>query len=159
MRYGQGEGCAVVPKRRISGRHCGKRTEATEGLPLRRVGLEVNDEFRRLIGTGAVEGLGDARYMVIRSISQMGTVLGPAQRGDSNSSGENRSTVTADLTRLDKSGRTIVKAIERQEKSAALPKLCGDSVVSYLSAKGAKSRSIRCDRRCKLATAASPFAA
>jgi peptidyl-prolyl cis-trans isomerase D len=98
------------------------------------VGLEVKTTtpFNR---TGAVEGLGDARYLGDAFDKPVGTVIGPLNVGTQTVLVKIVDRETADLSKMGQERETIVMQLKRK-KSQERADLLRDSVVSFLSQKG-----------------------
>jgi peptidyl-prolyl cis-trans isomerase D len=98
------------------------------------VGLEakLSTPFNR---TGAVEGLGDARYMGDAFDKPVGTVIGPLNVGTQTVLVKIVEKVKPDLSNMGKERDTIVLQLKKK-KSNERADLLRDSVVAYLTQKG-----------------------
>jgi peptidyl-prolyl cis-trans isomerase D len=98
------------------------------------VGLEakISTPFNR---TGAVEGLGDARYMGDAFDKPVGTVIGPLNVGTQTVLVKIVEKVKPDLSQMGKERDTIVMQLKKK-KSNERADLLRDSVVAYLTQKG-----------------------
>jgi peptidyl-prolyl cis-trans isomerase D len=134
MRYGQEKGVQLAAEKANKAADIAKANGGDMKAAAKAVGLEVktSSPFNR---TGAVEGLGDARYMGDSFDKPVGTVIGPLNVGTQTVLVKIVDRSTADLSKIGQERETIVKQL-KDKKSREHFELVRDSVVSYLSQKG-----------------------
>ena len=133
-RYGQEKGVQLAAEKANKAADIAKANGGDMKGAAKAVGLEVktSSPFNR---TGAVEGLGDARYMGDSFDKPVGTVIGPLNVGTQTVLVKIVDRSTADLSKIGQERETIVKQL-KDKKSREHFELVRDSVVSYLSQKG-----------------------
>jgi|CZKS01.1.fsa_nt_gi peptidyl-prolyl cis-trans isomerase D len=133
-RYDQEKGVQLATEKSNKAADIAKANGGDMKAAAKAVGLEVKTStpFNR---TGAVEGLGDARYMGDSFDKPVGTVIGPLNVGTQTVLVKIIDRSTADLSKIGQERETIVKQL-KDKKSREHFELVRDSVVSYLSQKG-----------------------
>jgi peptidyl-prolyl cis-trans isomerase D len=134
MRYSQERGVALATEKANKAGEIAKANGGDLKAAAKAVGLEVKttEPFNR---TGAVEGLGDARYLGDSFDKPVGTVIGPLNVGTQTVLVKIVERSTADLSKMGQERETIVMQLKRK-KSNERAELLRDSVVNYLSQKG-----------------------
>ncbi|HEV8037295.1 MAG TPA: peptidylprolyl isomerase [Bryobacteraceae bacterium] len=133
-RYSQERGVALATEKANKAAEIAKANGGDLKAAAKAVGLEVKSStpFNR---TGAVEGLGDARYLGDSFDKPVGTVIGPLNVGTQTVLVKIVERSTADLSKMGQERETIVKQL-KEKKSRERFELVRDSVVDYLSQKG-----------------------
>jgi peptidyl-prolyl cis-trans isomerase D len=133
-RYDQEKGVQLAAEKSKKAGEIAKENGGDLKAAAKAVGLEVKTStpFNR---TGAVEGLGDARYLGESFDKPIGTVIGPLNVGTQTVLVKIVDKSVADLSKMGQERETIVLQLKRK-KSNERAELLRDSVVSYLSQKG-----------------------
>ena len=133
-RYSQERGVALATEKANKAAEIEKANGGDLQAAAKAVGLEVKTStpFNR---TGAVEGLGDARYLGDSFDKPVGTVIGPLNVGTQTVLVKIVERSTADLSKMGQERDTIVKQL-KDKKSRERFELVRDSVIEYLSQKG-----------------------
>ena len=134
MRYDQEKSVQLATEKANKAAEVAKANGGDLKAAAKAVGLEVKTTtpFNR---SGAVEGLGDARYLGDAFDKPVGTVIGPLNVGTQTVLVKIVDRVTADLSKMGAERETIVTQLKRK-KSTERADLLRDSVVSFLSQKG-----------------------
>jgi peptidyl-prolyl cis-trans isomerase D len=133
-RYDQEKGVIVAGEKSKKAAEIAKANGGDLQAAAKAVGLEakISTPFNR---SGAVEGLGDARYLGDSFDKPIGTVIGPINAGTQTVLVKIVDRVTPDLTKMGAERDTIVMQLKKK-KSFERTELLRDSVVNYLSQKG-----------------------
>jgi peptidyl-prolyl cis-trans isomerase D len=134
LRFEQEKGVQLAAEKSAKAAEIAKSNGGDLKAAAKAVGLEMKTStpFNR---TGAIEGLGDARYMGDSFDKPVGTVLGPINAGTQTVVVKIVDRVTADLSKMGAERDTIVMQLKRK-KSAERAEMLRDSVLNYLSQKG-----------------------
>jgi peptidyl-prolyl cis-trans isomerase D len=134
LRFQQEKGVQLAAEKSAKAAEVAKANGGDLKAAAKAVGLEVKTSvpFNR---TGAVEGLGDARYLGDSFDKPVGTVIGPINVGTQTVLVKIVDRVTADVTKMGAERETIVMQLKRK-KSNERAEMLRDSVLSYLSQKG-----------------------
>ena len=133
-RFDQEKGVALAAERSKKAAEIAKANGGDLKAAAKAVGLEVKTStpFNR---SGAVEGLGDARYLGDSFDKPVGTVIGPLNVGTQTVLVKIVERVTPDMSKMGSERDAIVMQLKRK-KSNERAELLRDSVVNYLSQKG-----------------------
>ena len=133
-RYDQEKGVQLAAEKSKKAGEIVKENGGDLKAAAKAVGLEAktSPSFNR---SGAVEGLGDARYLGDSFDKPVGTVIGPLNVGTQTVLVKIVDRSVADLSKMGQERETIVKQL-KDKKSREHFELLRDSVVSYLSQKG-----------------------
>jgi len=134
VRYDQEKGVLVAAEKSKKAAEIARANGGDLKAAAKAVGLEakLSTPFNR---TGAVEGLGDARYLGDSFDKPVGTVIGPINAGTQTVLVKIVERATPDMTKMGQERETIVMQLKRK-KSNERAELLRDSVVNYLSQKG-----------------------
>jgi peptidyl-prolyl cis-trans isomerase D len=133
-RYGQEKGVALAAEKSKKAAEIAKANGGDLNAAAKAVGLEakISTPFNR---SGAVEGLGDARYLGDSFDKPVGTVVGPLNVGTQTVLVKIVDRVTPDMSKMGAERDTIVMQLKKK-KSNDRAVLLTESVVEYLSQKG-----------------------
>jgi peptidyl-prolyl cis-trans isomerase D len=133
-RFEQEKGVQLAAERSAKAAEIAKSNGGDLKAAAKAVGLEVKTStpFNR---TGAVEGLGDARYLGDAFDKPVGTVVGPLNVGTQTVLVKLVDKVSPDLSKMGQERDTIVMQLKKK-KSNERADLLRDSVVNYLTQKG-----------------------
>ncbi|HLK22957.1 MAG TPA: peptidylprolyl isomerase [Bryobacteraceae bacterium] len=133
-RFDQEKGVALAAEKSKKAADLVKANGGDLAAAAKAVGLEakISTPFNR---SGAVEGLGDARYLGDSFDKPIGTVIGPLNVGTQTVIVKIVDRTTPDMSKMGAERDTIVMQLKRK-KSNERAELLRDSVVNYLSQKG-----------------------
>jgi peptidyl-prolyl cis-trans isomerase D len=133
-RYGQEKGVALAAEKSKKAAEIVKANGGDLNAAAKALGLEakISTPFNR---SGAVEGLGDARYLGDSFDKPVGTVIGPLNVGTQTVLVKIVDRATPDMSKMGQERDAIVMQLKRK-KSNERAELLRDSVVNYLSQKG-----------------------
>ena len=133
-RYNQEKGVALAGEKSKKAAEIAKANGGDLKAAAKAVGLEakMSTPFNR---TGAVEGLGDARYLGDSFDKPVGTVIGPLNAGTQTVLVKIVERATPDMSKMGQERDSIVMQLKRK-KSNERAELLRDSVVNFLSQKG-----------------------
>jgi peptidyl-prolyl cis-trans isomerase D len=133
-RYDQEKGVIVAAEKSKKAAEIAKANGGDLKAVAKALGLEakISTPFNR---SGAVEGLGDARYLGDSFDKPVGTVIGPINAGTQTVLVKIVERVTPDMAKMGTERDTIVMQLKKK-KSFERTELLRDSVVNYLSQKG-----------------------
>jgi peptidyl-prolyl cis-trans isomerase D len=134
VRYDQEKGVIAAAEKSKKAAEIAKANGGDLKAAAKAVGLEakLSTPFNR---SGAVEGLGDARYLGDSFDKPVGTVIGPLNAGTQTVLVKIVERATPDMSKMGQERETIVMQLKRK-KSNERAELLRDSVVNYLSQKG-----------------------